>query len=232
MLFAAFLMTSCGPKTPDPIPLGNGNLTAYAQLDKATNAFLWGVRTTTSAQPKIKFVFKTIPTALDEFFIGDMADGQIVFDNEGKILVSGSNCTIETSPADANLRYIAYNKKDGKYAYLIKQNKTIGPKENYMFGDKQIYYLNKGIPGILSFDNKDILPSPAKELIIVVESKKVKGKIVETNYYLAEQDKGWNLYGTDGKLIKKIAAWQLKKFQKDAVKSELDKISFTKVAAI
>ena len=32
MMMVAFLATSCGPKTPEPVLLGDGNLTAYAVL--------------------------------------------------------------------------------------------------------------------------------------------------------------------------------------------------------
>lgn len=232
MLFCAFLFASCGPETPAPKPLGDGNLTAYAQLDKATKTFLWGVRETKSGTPKIKAVFTKPPVTMGEFFISTAKDYAIVFDNSGTILMTGDHIALQTSEIDSTACYLSTETDDGLKVYLIKDKKTIGPKPQILVDAKVAYYQNEDSCGILTPDNKDLLPQGIKELYVITEAKKKGKETVETTYYLANEGKVWNLYKDDGSKLKKIAPAQQKKLINGAIQSSLGKIFFNIVKSI
>lgn len=231
MLLCAFLFASCGQETPAQKALGAGNLTTYAEFNKATNSFLWGVRETKSGTPKIKAVYTKPPMAMGEFFIGPTKDYAIVFDNSGTILMTGDHIALQTSEIDSTARYLSTETDDGQKVYLIKDKKNIGPKPQILVDAKVAYYQNEDSCGILTPDNKDLLPQGIKELYVITEAKK-KGKEVETTYYLANEGKVWNLYKDDGSKLKKIAPAQQKKLVNGAIQSSLGKIFFNTVKSI
>ena len=151
MMMVAFLATSCGPKTPEPVLLGDGNLTAYAVLqDKTSETFLWGIRETKSGIARIKCVFTAPPKNLEEFFIGETADKKIVFDNTGKILISGSYCVIDKL-AGGEKFIVSRTDGEGEKVYVVANGKTVGPKEKLFISASQIYYRQDGKLGVLSF---------------------------------------------------------------------------------
>lgn len=234
MLAAACMITSCGPETPEPVKLGNSELTAYAVLqDKAKETFVWGIKDK-AGQQVIDNVFTAPPTAFEEFFLGERSDGQIVFDKNGSTIVDGQNCVIKTF---RDTRCISYELNGKPSLYLIGKKLVLPEKEKMLFLPKQVFYLSGENIGVLNYKGQDILPAPQKEIIYLTVNKKVKVKgKTETHtsyYYAAQDDKGWNLYGLDGKLVKKLAKWQIKKYQKSATKdAELDKLFYNTLTAL
>ena len=234
MLAAACMITSCGPKTPEPVKLGNSELTAHAVLqDKAKKTFVWGVKNK-AGQQVLDNQFIAPPTAFEEFFIGERSDGQVVFDNSGSTLVEGQNCTIKTF---RDTRCISYSLAGASSLYLIDKGLVLPEKDKMLFQPDLIFYLSGENVGVLNYGGKDILPAPQKEIIYLTVNKKVKAKgkteTQTSNYYAAQDDKGWNLYGSDGKLVKKLAKWQIKKYQKGATKdAELGKLSYNTLTAL
>ena len=214
VMMVAFLATSCGPKTPEPILLGNGDLTAYATLqDKASETFLWGVRETKSGMAKIKCVFTAPPKALEEFFIGETPNKKIVFDNTGKILISGTYCTIDKLVGGEKF-IVSRTEGEGEKVYIIANGKTIGPKEKLFISAEQIYYQQNGKLGVLSYDNKEILQN--MEEIYIVKGKTKKDEKAPT-YYLCKEDSGFKLYDAEGKLVRKMSKVQASKYTKGAL---------------
>mgnify|MGYP007072489593 FL=1 len=229
MLFAALLVTSCGPKTPDPVKLGDSGLTSYAKYDKAAQTFFWNV-TANDGSLKINPVLTAVPTAFEEFYIGQMKTAQVIFDKSGKVIAEGTNCKIQ---AAGEIRYISYTKADKPCIYLIKAGTTISGKDKLLVKPAQIFYQSGDVIGALNFANTDILPAGQKEIIYLTVNKKVKGKELPVYYYAAQDAKGWNLYTAEGKLQKKISPWQLKVYQKGAVKDErIEKLSYKTEKAI
>lgn len=229
MLFAAFLVTSCGPKAPAPVKLGDSGLTSYAKYDKTAQTFFWNV-TANDGSLKINPVLTAVPTEFEEFFIGQMKAAQVIFDKTGKVIAEGSGFKIQSS---GDIRYISYTKADKPCIYLIKAGTTITGKDKLLVKSAQIFYQSGDIIGVLNFANKDILPAGQKEIIYLTVDKKVKGKELQVYYYAAQDAKGWNLYTAEGKLQKKISPWQLKVYQKGAVKDErIDKLSYKTEKAI
>lgn len=214
VMMVAFLATSCGPKTPEPILLGNGDLTAYATLqDKASETFLWGVRETKSGMAKIKCVFTAPPKALEEFFIGETSDKKIVFDNTGKILISGTYCVIDKL-VDGEKFIVSRTEGEGEKVYIVANGKTVGPKEKLFISAEQIYYQQDGKLGVLSYDNKEILQN--MEEIYIVKGKTKKDEKAPT-YYLCKEDSGFKLYDAEGKLVRKMSKVQASKYTKGAL---------------
>ena len=202
VMMVAFLATSCGPKTPEPVLLGNGDLTAYATLqDKASETFLWGVRETKSGMAKIKCVFTAPPKALEEFFIGETPNKKIVFDNTGKILISGTYCVIDKL-VDGEKFIVSRTEGEGEKVYIVANGKTVGPKEKLFISAEQIYYQQDGKLGVLSYDNKEILQN--MEEIYIVKGKTKKDEKAPT-YYLCKEDSGFKLYDAEGKLVRKMS---------------------------
>ena len=214
VMMVAFLATSCGPKTPEPVLLGNGDLTAYASLqDKASETFLWGVRETKSGMAKIKCVFTAPPKALEEFFIGETPNKKIVFDNTGKILISGTYCTIDKLVGGEKF-IVSRTEGEGEKVYIVANGKTIGPKEKLFISAEQIYYQQDGKLGVLSYDNKEILQN--MEEIYIVKGKTKKDEKAPT-YYLCKEDSGFKLYDAEGKLVRKMSKVQASKYTKGAL---------------
>lgn len=214
VMMVAFLATSCGPKTPEPILLGNGDLTAYATLqDKASETFLWGVRETKSGMAKIKCVFTAPPKALEEFFIGETSDKKIVFDNTGKILISGTYCFIDKLVGGEKF-IVSRTEGEGEKVYITANGKTVGPKEKLFISAEQIYYQQDGKLGVLSYDNKEILQN--MEEIYIVKGKTKKDEKAPT-YYLCKEDSGFKLYDAEGKLVRKMSKVQASKYTKGAL---------------
>ena len=215
VMMVAFLATSCGPKTPEPVLLGNGDLTAYATLqDKASETFLWGVRETKSGMAKIKCVFTAPPKALEEFFIGETSDKKIVFDNTGKILISGTYCFIDNLIGGERFIVSRSPEGEGEKVYIIANGKTIGPKEKLFISTNRIYYRQNGKLGVLSYDNKEILQN--MEEIYIVKGKTKKDEKAQT-YHLCKEDSGFKLYDAEGKLVRKMSKVQASKYTKDAL---------------
>lgn len=227
MLCMMFIATSCGAKIPDPVVLGDGDLTAYAVLkDKATETFAWGVRQTKSATPKINCVFVAPPQKLkdsENFFIGETAKEKIVFDNKGTILIQGTQCHIEKLVGGEE--FIMSTAPDGQRVYVVANKKTVGPKEKLLISGQQIYYNHGKEVGALSYDNKEILP-PKQEELYALSLKDQK-----TSHYLAKDAEGYKLYDINGKFIKKIPARQVKKYTEDA-RSYLGSVFFNTVPKI
>ena len=214
VMMVAFLATSCGPKTPEPVLLGNGDLTAYASLqDKAPETFLWGVRETKSGMAKIKCVFTAPPKALEEFFIGETPNKKIVFDNTGKILISGTYCTIDKLVGGEKF-IVSRTEGEGEKVYIVANGKTVGPKEKLFISAEQIYYQQDGKLGVLSYDNKEILQN--MEEIYIVKGKTKKDEKAPT-YYLCKEDSGFKLYDAEGKLVRKMSKVQASKYTKGAL---------------
>lgn len=214
VMIVAFLATSCGPKTPEPVLLGNGDLTAYATLqDDVSQTFLWGVRETKSGIAKIKCVFTAPPKALEEFFIGETPNKKIVFDNTGKILISGTYCTIDKLVGGEKF-IVSRTEGEGEKAYIVANGKTVGPKEKLFISAEQIYYQQDGKLGVLSYDNKEILQN--MEEIYIVKGKTKKDEKAPT-YYLCKEDSGFKLYDAAGKLVRKMSKVQASKYTKGAL---------------
>ena len=214
VMMVAFLATSCGPKTPEPILLGDGNLTTYATLqDDVSKTFFWGVRETKSGMAKIKCVFTAPPKALEEFFIGETSDKKIVFDNTGKILISGTYCFIDKLVGGEKF-IVSRTEGDGEKVYIVANGKTIGPKEKLFISAEQIYYQQDGKLGVLSYDNKEILQN--MEEIYIVKGKTKKDEKAPT-YYLCKEDSGFKLYDAEGKLVRKMSKVQASKYTKGAL---------------
>lgn len=213
MMIVAFLATSCGPKTPNPVLLGDGSLMAYAVLDKSSETFLWGVRENKSGIAKIQCVFTAPPQAQEEFFIGETADKKIIFDKTGKILLSGADCFINKL-ADGEKFIISRTDGEGEKAYMVAHDKTIGPKEKLFISDSQIYYRQDDKLGILSHDNREILQGMEK---IYVVKGKVKKNAKAPTYYLCKDNAGYKLYNAEGKVVRKMSNAQALKYLKDAV---------------
>lgn len=237
MVFAAFLATSCNRYQVKTADLGN-DLTAFTIQDPAVpNGDLWGIRGTKSGVTIAKNIYSAQPEIIEGFLIGKKKAGGIdLMDATGKVVANALTCEFATSVANPQLMYFDLGGDKGKAAYLIKEKKLIGPKAQIRVADTQVYYQTEETCGVLSFDNKDLLPEGQKELIIVIESK-VKGTgkkatTTETLYYIANDGKAWTIYKDDGTKLKAVPAWNLKKYTKNAEKSDLEKISFTKVAAI
>ena len=229
MTMIAFLATSCGPKTPDPVLLGDGSLTAYASLqDKVSETFLWGIRETTSGIPKIKAIFTAPPKALEKFFIGETSDKKIVFDNTGKILISGTYCTIDHLVGGETFIVSRSPESEGEKVYIVANGNTVGPKEKLFISASQIYYRQNGKLGVLSYDNKEILQN--MEEIYIVKGKAKKGEKAST-YYLCKDTDGYRLYDADGKIVRKMSKIQASKYTKDALSfSSLKGLHSSKVA--
>lgn len=235
MLAAACMITSCGPKTPDPVKLDNSGLTAHAVLkDKAKKTFAWGIKNKAGEQV-IGNIFVAAPIAFDEFFLGEKTSGQVVFDKTGTVLIEGDNCTCETL---LDTRCISYSVNGTPFLYLIEKKTAIAKKGQMLFLPELIFYQEGENIAVQNYNEQAVLPAPQKEIIWLTVNKKVKlkGKKTETqtsNYYAAKDDKAWNLYGADGKLIKKLAKWQVQKYQKGATKdSVLDKLSYNTLTAL
>lgn len=215
VMMVAFLATSCGPKTPEPILLGDGNLTAYATLqDDVSKTFFWGVYETKSGIAKIKCVFTAPPKTFDEFFIGDTPNKKIVFDNSGKILISGTYCIIDKLVDGEKFIVSRSPEGEGEKVYIVANGKTIGPKEKLFISAEQIYYKQDGKLGVLSYDNKEILQN--MEEIYIVKGKTKKDEKAPT-YYLCKEDSGFKLYDAAGKLVRKMNRVQASKYTKDAL---------------
>ena len=226
VMMVAFLATSCGPKTPEPILLGNGDLTAYATLqDDVSQTFFWGVRETKSGMAKIKCVFTAPPKALEEYFIGETSDKKIVFDNTGKILISGTYCFIDNLVGGEKF-IVSRTEGEGEKVYIIANGKTIGPKEKLFISTNRIYYRHAGKLGILSYDNKEILQN--MEEIYIVKGKTKKDEKAQT-YHLCKEDSGFKLYDAEGKLVRKMSKVQASKYTKDAL-NYMDGLYSSKVA--
>lgn len=216
VMMVAFLATSCGPKTPEPILLGNGDLTAYATLqDKASETFLWGVRETKSGMAKIKCVFTAPPKALEEFFIGETSDKKIVFDNTGKILISGTYCFIDNLIGGERFIVSRSPEGEGEKVYVLDNGKTVGPKEKLFISTNRIYYRHAGKLGILSYDNNELLQN--LEEIYIVNGKAKEGE-KKPIYHLCKDDSGYKLYDAEGKLVRKMNKVQASKYTKDVLK--------------
>lgn len=234
MLAAACMITSCGPKTPEPVKLGNSGLTAHATLqDKAKKTFVWGVKDA-AGQQVLDNVFVAPPIAFEEFFLGEQTDKQTVFDDAGSTLIVGQNCVMKTIQTT---RCISYSDDGNQLLYLIDKGLVLPEKDKMLFKKDQIFYLSGETLGVLNYGGKDILPAPQKEIIYLTVNKKVKAKgkteTQTSNYYAAKDDKGWNLYDVDGKLVRKLAKWQIKKYQKAATKdTELDKLSYNTLVSL
>ncbi len=214
MMMVAFLATSCGPKTPEPVLLGDGNLTAYAVLqDKTSETFLWGIRETKSGIARIKCVFTAPPKNLEEFFIGETADKKIVFDNTGKILISGTYCVIDKLVGGEKF-IVSRTDGQGEKVYVAANGKTVGPKEKLFISASQIYYRQDGKLGVLSYDNKEILQG--MEEIYIVDGKTKKDEKTPT-YYLCKDDSGYKLYDAEGKPVRKMNRVQASKYTKGAL---------------
>lgn len=216
MLAAACMITSCGPKTPDPVKLGDSGLTAHAVLqNKAKKTFVWGVKDAAGNQITDN-VFVAPPVAFEEFFLGEQQDRQTVFDNNGTTLVEGQNCVIKNIK---DTRCISYSLAGAPSLYLIDRGITLAEKDKMLLLPDLVFYLTGETLGVMNYEGKDILPAPQKEIIYLTVNKKVKAKKGKTetktsNYYATQGDKGWNLYDADGKLVRKLAKWQVKKYQK------------------
>lgn len=235
MLAAVCMVTSCGPKTPDPVKLGNSGLTAHAVLqNKAKKTFVWGVKDAAGKQITDN-VFVAPPTAFEEFFLGEQKDRQTVFNINGTTVVEGQNCVIKTIQ---DTRCISYSLAGAPSLYLIDRDITLAEKDKMLFAPNLVFYLADETIGVMNYESKDILPAPQKEIIYLTVNKKVKTKKGKTetktsNYYAAQNDKGWNLYDADGKLVRKLAKWQVKKYQKGATKdAELNKLSYNTLTSL
>ena len=177
VMMVAFLATSCGPKTPEPILLGNGDLTAYATLqDKASETFLWGVRETKSGMAKIKCVFTAPPKALEEFFIGETSDKKIVFDNTGKILISGTYCFIDNLVGGEKF-IVSRTEGEGEKVYITANGKTVGPKEKlfirsdiYRMANSMRLRLRHYARGFFSIVQNEPFPFPFNRLFFVLDN--------------------------------------------------------------
>ena len=213
VMMVAFLATSCGPKTPEPILLGDGNLTAYATLqDDVSKTFFWGVYETKSGIAKIKCVFTAPPKTFDEFFIGDTPNKKIVFDNSGKILISGTHCFIDNLIGGE--KFIVSRSPEGEKVYILANGKTVGPKEKLFISTNRIYYRQDDKLGVLSYDNKELLQN--MEEIYIVKGKTKKDEKAPT-YYLCKEDSGFKLYDAAGKLVRKMSKVQASKYTKGAL---------------
>lgn len=230
MLCVAFFVTSCGPKIPESVLLGDGNLSAYAVLkDKAAETFRWGVRLAKSGTPKINCVFIAPPKELKDlknYYVGETENEKIIFDNEGKILIQGTQCHVEKLVGGEE--FIMSTAQDGQRVYIVANKKTVGPKEKLLISAKQIYYNQGKEVGVLSYDNKEILP-PGQEELYAISVKNAEKS--QTSHYLAKDAEGYKLYDLTGKLIKKIPAWQVKKYTKDA-RSYLGNVFFNTIPKI
>ena len=134
-------------------------------------------------------------------------------------------------------RCISYSDNGNQFLYLIDKGLVLPEKDKMLFKKDQIFYLSGETLGVLNYGGKDILPAPQKEIIYLTVNKKVKAKgkteTQTSNYYAAKDDKGWNLYDVDGKLVRKLAKWQIKKYQKAATKdTELDKLSYNTLTSL
>lgn len=234
MLVAACMVTSCGPKTPEPVKLGNSGLTAHAALqDKTQKTFVWGVKDSAGKQV-IANVFVAPPEAFEEFFLGEQTDKQTVFDHAGSTLAEGQNCVIKDIQ---ETRCISYSLDGTPFLYLIERGITIAEKGKMLLTANLVFYAAGETIGVMTYEGKDILPGPQKEIICLTVNKKVKSKgKTETqanNYYAAQGDKGWSLYDADGKLVRKLSKKQVKKYQKGATKDAvLDKLSNNTLTAL
>lgn len=214
VMMVAFLATSCGPKTPEPILLGDGNLTAYATLqDDVSKTFFWGVYETKSGIAKIKCVFTAPPKIFDEFFIGDTPNKKIVFDNSGKILISGTHCFIDNLIGGE--KFIVSRSPEGEKVYILANGKTVGPKEKLFISTNRIYYRQDDKLGVLSYNNKEILQN--LEEIYIVNGKAKEGE-KKPIYHLCKDDSGYKLYDEAGKLVRKMNKVQASKYTKDVLK--------------
>lgn len=216
VMMVAFLATSCGPKTPEPILLGDGNLTAYATLqDDVSKTFFWGVYETKSGIAKIKCVFTAPPKTFDEFFIGDTPNKKIVFDNSGKILISGTYCFIDNLIGGERFIVSRSPEGEGEKVYVLDNGKTVGPKEKLFISTNRIYYRHAGKLGILSYDNNELLQN--LEEIYIVNGKAKEGE-KKPIYHLCKDDSGYKLYDEAGKLVRKMNKVQASKYTKDVLK--------------
>ena len=154
------------------------------------------------------------PKALEEFFIGETSDKKIVFDNTGKILISGTYCFIDNLIGGERFIVSRSPEGEGEKVYVLDNGKTVGPKEKLFISTNRIYYRQDDKLGVLSYDNKELLQN--MEEIYIVKGKTKKDEKAPT-YYLCKEDSGFKLYDAAGKLVRKMSKVQASKYTKGAL---------------
>lgn len=226
MVLVALLCVSCNKYEKKVNPIKGTNLSYFSAQDPNTGKDLWGIQNAANQILKEAIYLNIVPQG--ELFVGTQKQGINLFDRKGKDVIDGnfSTCVLDTASIDSTATYFTLTNADGKYLYLIKEKIAFGPYTNFMVGLNQIFYYQDEAWGIIGKDKSEVLPPKFKEIIVITETK------TSQIYYLAKDEDGWNIYKADGKLLKKMPTWQLGKYTKGSIKSEISEISYLSRAKI
>lgn len=224
LVIVAFLATSCNNYEVKSKRIDGTKLEYFSAQNPQTGGDLWGIREIgrTDGTNVIAPIYQNI-TKLGDFFILQTKDSKKLATAAGEIIETSNfnQAVLVKEP----LNYIAF---DQNAVYLIKEKKYLGPWTECLLTKNGIFSKGDAGIGMVNFEDKEILPVGQKEVIVVTQTKKVKGKEVTTVSLLAKNQKNvWTLYDNTGKKIKTVQSWELKKYTKNALSTGMDGVSIS-----